>query len=158
MPSAGRGTSVHILVADDHPLFVGALEAVVESDPRYEIVGVAKDGEEAVKLAEELSPDIVLLDEELAHRESSEVTRRLRETKSAPRVLMLTGAPAEHSEVEARGTGANAFVRRPRSATDLLETLKVVTLLVDPLAAAVAEVAAYASAARVSVAGVDRRP
>jgi two-component system response regulator DesR len=139
MPTAAGGTLARILVADDHLLFVGALQAVVEGDPRYEIVGVATEGQEAVRLAEELSPDIVLLDEELAHRESSEVPRRLSDAKSAPRVLVLTGADAEHPEVEATATGAIAFVRRPRSAADLLETLKLVTVLVDPLAAAVAE-------------------
>ena len=158
MPTAAGGLSVRILVADDHPLFVGALQAVVEPDPRYEIVGVAADGQEAVRLAEELSPDILLLSEKLAHREGSAAMRRLREPKSAPPVLVLTGARAEEPQVEAPATGADAFVRRPRSAADLFETLKVVTLLVDPLAAAVAEVAAYASAARLSLVGVDRRP
>ena len=53
---------VRVLIADDHRLFAEALEAVLSSEPRIEVVGRASDGGEAVELARQLEPDLVILD------------------------------------------------------------------------------------------------
>ena len=55
-------TPVRVLIADDHRLFAEALEAVLSSEPRIEVVGRAADGGEAVELARRLEPDLVILD------------------------------------------------------------------------------------------------
>ena len=124
---------MRVLLADDHPLFVQAFETLLAPDPRYEIVGIAADGEEAVRLAEELSPDVILLDQGMPEMDGQEVTRRICEAEPAPRVLIFTGSDTELNTVDAHAAGATAFVRKPRSAADLLETLELVRLLLDPL-------------------------
>jgi DNA-binding NarL/FixJ family response regulator len=121
---------IRVLVADERPLFANAVETVLATHPRFELVGVASDGETTVKLANELSPDVVLIDAELPDLDGLEVTRRVCES-TAPRMVILTGADAEVDPVQAHDAGAGAYLPKPRSAADLLDTLEFTALLLD---------------------------
>jgi DNA-binding NarL/FixJ family response regulator len=63
MPSAvSFGRAVRVLIADDHRLFAESLMTVLSEDERVDVVGIAADGREAVELAAELRPDVILMD------------------------------------------------------------------------------------------------
>jgi two-component system nitrate/nitrite response regulator NarL len=114
---------VRVLVADDHRLFVEALEAILAPDERIEIVGRASNGAEAIELARELEPDVVLMDISMPVLDGFEATRRLRDELPGARVLMLTGSNARQDIAKARKAGAAAYVTKDRIAADLLETI-----------------------------------
>ena len=122
--------TIRVLLADERPLFANAVQTMLATHPRFELVGVAFDGEEAVDLANELLPDIVLIDADLPDLDGLEVTRRICEG-SAPRMVILTGAGADVDAVEAHDAGAGAYLPKARSAADLLDTLEFTALLLD---------------------------
>jgi CheY-like chemotaxis protein len=132
MSGAAPDHAVRILLTDNthHRLFAKALHTKLENDPRFEVVGIASDGEEAVHLVGEVGPDIVLLDREQDEGTLS-ATRLISSRKRAPRVVVLAGPDDEFGAVEAHDAGAAAFLRKPRSAADLLETLELATLLIQ---------------------------
>ena len=120
---------IRVMLADPRPLFASAVQTMLSRHPRFELVGVAFDGEEAVELANELWPDILLVDADLPKLDGVEVTQRLSESV-APRMIILTGDSADDA-VEAHDAGAGASLPRPRSAADLLDTLEFTALLLD---------------------------
>jgi two-component system nitrate/nitrite response regulator NarL len=130
MSGAAPDHAVRILLMDNQRLFASALHARMEQDSRFEIVAVAEDGDDALRLVAEAEPDVVLLDAGMPAGEAVSATRLISESDRAPRVLILTGAGDELDAVEAHDAGAVAFLRRPRSAADLLETLELATALI----------------------------
>ena len=130
MSGAAPDHAVRILLMDNQRLFASALHARLEQDPRFEIVAVAEDGDDALRLVDEAEPDVVLLDAQMPKDEALAATRSISESNRAPRVLILTGVGDELDAVEAHDAGATAFLRRPRSAADLLETLELATALI----------------------------
>jgi DNA-binding NarL/FixJ family response regulator len=115
---------------DNQRLFACALHARLEQDPRFEIVAVAEDSADAVRLVEEKEPDIVLLDTEMPRGDALKATRLISANDQAPRVLILADAYDRFDAGEAHDAGAAAFLRRPRSAADLLETLQLAAVLI----------------------------
>jgi len=130
MSGAAPDHAVRILLMDNQRLFASALQAKLEQDPRFEIVAVASDSGDAVRLLDEVEPDVVLLDAESHTAETLSATRVISASEPAPRVLILAGAEEELDAVEAHDAGAAAFLRRPHLATDLLETLELATVLI----------------------------
>jgi two-component system nitrate/nitrite response regulator NarL len=114
---------VRVLLADDHRLFVEALEAILAPDKRIEVVGRAANGAEAVDLARELEPDVVLMDISMPVLDGIEATRRLRAELPGARVLMLTGSNARQDVAKARKAGAAAYVTKDRIAADLVAAI-----------------------------------
>lgn len=122
--------TIRVLLADERPLFANAVQTMLAAHPRFDLVGIASQGEEAIELANDLSPDLVLIDADLPDIDGLEVTRRICE-ESAPRMVILTGAEPDVDSVEAHDAGAGAYVPRARSAADLLDTLEFTALLLD---------------------------
>jgi DNA-binding NarL/FixJ family response regulator len=123
-------TQIRVLLADERPLFANAVQTMLATHPRFELVGVAFDGEEAVELATELEPDVILIDADLPDLDGLEVTKRICEG-SSPRMVILTGADSDLDAVEAHDAGAGVYLPRARSAADLLDTLEFTALLLD---------------------------
>jgi DNA-binding NarL/FixJ family response regulator len=121
--------TIRVLLADERPLFANAVQTMLATHPRFDLVGVASRGAEAVELANELLPDVVLIDADLPDLDGLEVTRRICE-ESDPRMVILTGEPGGDA-VEAHDAGAGAYLPKPRSAADLLDTLEFTALLLD---------------------------
>jgi DNA-binding NarL/FixJ family response regulator len=121
---------VRILIIDDRRLFASALHASLDQDPRFEIVGVAADRDEVVQLATEVEPHVVLLDAALSDSVALDATRRIVGGERSPRVLIMAGPENELDPVEAHCAGASAFLRRPHSTEDLIETLELASILV----------------------------
>jgi two-component system, NarL family, nitrate/nitrite response regulator NarL len=118
---------LRVLIADDHRLFVEALEAILASDERIEVVGQAADGSEAVELARALGPDVVLMDVSMPVLDGFEATREIRADSEGIRVLMLTGSNSRADVDRSRDAGASGYVTKDRIASELVEAIVEVT-------------------------------
>jgi DNA-binding NarL/FixJ family response regulator len=114
---------IRVLIADDHSLFAQALQAILGTDRRFEVVGLAKDGRQAVELAAALKPDIVLMDISMPVLDGFQATRQLRKRSPETSVLMLTGSNARVDVDKARTSGAAGYVTKDRIAGELIDAI-----------------------------------
>lgn len=112
---------IRIVIADDHPIFRDGLRRLLETEPGLKVVGEACDGAEAVKLACQLRPDILLLDLAMPRMPGLDALREISGSQgpSTVRVILLTAAAEKHQIVEALQLGARGVVLKD-SATQLL--------------------------------------
>ena len=116
-------TPGRVLIADDHRLFAEALEAVLSSEVRIEVVGRASDGGEAVELARRLQPDLVVLDISMPVLDGFEAAAQLERLQRPPAVLMLTGSDAPEDVDRARRAGARGYITKDAIAARLVEAI-----------------------------------
>src|SRR5688572_30884787 len=102
-------TPVRVLIADDHRLFAEALEAILSTEQRIQVVGRAADGSEAVELARTLRPDVVALDISMPVMDGFEAAAELGKLEHPPAVLMLTGSSSPHDVDRARRAGVQGY-------------------------------------------------
>ncbi|HEY2936439.1 MAG TPA: response regulator transcription factor [Gaiellaceae bacterium] len=114
---------IRVLIADDHRLFAEALEAILSTDDRVVVSGTAKDGREAVSLADELDPDVILMDISMPVMDGIEALEELRRSGSKAGVLMLTGSSARGDVDRARQAGAAGYVTKDRIAAELIDAI-----------------------------------
>jgi DNA-binding NarL/FixJ family response regulator len=103
---------VRVLVVDDVHAFLGAMVAVVDETPGFEIVGAASSGEDALTLAAELLPDLVLMDVHLPGIDGIEATRRLLGAARAPAVVLLSTYDDEVGDQFVAESGAGAYLNK----------------------------------------------
>jgi DNA-binding NarL/FixJ family response regulator len=115
--------SVRVLLADDDPLFLDALEAILGIESRIEIAGRAYDGEEATRLTQELEPDVVLMDLSMPVVDGFEASRRIRADAPGAAVIVLTGSSYADDVEKAYDAGARGYVTKDRIAQDLVRTV-----------------------------------
>ncbi|HET9781278.1 MAG TPA: response regulator transcription factor [Candidatus Dormibacteraeota bacterium] len=103
---------IRVLVADDHRLFRAGLARMLSADPRFEVVGEAKDGAEAIDMALERKPDVVLMDLQMPRVTGVDAVKRLK--TDAPEVRsVVVSAYAEGSMIaEAMANGATGYVSK----------------------------------------------
>jgi DNA-binding NarL/FixJ family response regulator len=104
-----------IVVAEDDETFLDTLTAVLEADGRFEIVGHARNGDEAVDLVGTLDVDAVVMDIEMPLVDGVQATRQLRELP----ILAISGHDYEERVLEIRQAGASDYVRKSRVEEDL---------------------------------------
>lgn len=112
---------LRLLIADDHAPFASSLKALLEHEESVEVVGIARDGVEAVKLAASLEPNVVLLDVDMPRMDGFEAAERIKERNPATRIVIVTGT-AESSE-RAREVGGSGFVLKADVGDELLEAI-----------------------------------
>jgi DNA-binding NarL/FixJ family response regulator len=112
-----------VLIADDEPLFIDSVQALLAGDDRVEIVGTATNGQDAVELAVALDPDVTLLDISMPMLDGIEATRRIRERLPDACVLVLTGSSISADVDRARQAGVAAFLTKDRIGTQLVEAI-----------------------------------
>jgi DNA-binding NarL/FixJ family response regulator len=100
-----------VLIVDDHPSFRASARTLLEAEG-YEVVGEAEDGESAIRAAEELHPDVVLLDVQLPDLDGFEVTERLRELDGAPAVVLTSSRDCSDYGRCIECSGAHGFVAK----------------------------------------------
>ncbi|MGE0406908.1 MAG: response regulator [Candidatus Korobacteraceae bacterium] len=110
---------IRILIADDHPIFRDGLRRLLESEPDFKVVAEASDGAEAVALATQHPPDILLLDLAMPRSPGMEALRELADSKSPVHIILLTAAIERAQMVEALQLGARGIVLK-ESATEVL--------------------------------------
>jgi len=115
--------AIRVLIADDHRLFAEALEAILSGDERIELVGLALDGKEAVRLAAEQVPDVVLMDISMPLMDGIAAAREIRRADGGVRILMLTGSNSRADVDRARKAGAAGYVTKDRIAAELVEAI-----------------------------------
>ena len=119
---------VRVLVVDDHPLMRDSLRRVLENTGEFEIVGQAANGEEAVPLAQDLSPDAVIMDVLMPGMGGVEACREIVELLPDARVLMLTASTDDDAVIAAVAAGATGYVVKDASLEDLLEAVRDVAM------------------------------
>jgi len=110
---------INIVIADDHPIFRDGLRRLLEAEPGLKVIGEACDGAEAVRMARQLKPDILLLDLAMPRHPGLEALRELGTGQQSVRVILLTAAAEKQQIVEALQLGARGVVLKD-SATQLL--------------------------------------
>jgi DNA-binding NarL/FixJ family response regulator len=101
---------IRVLIADDHALFRRGLEMVLKEEPGIELVGLASDGAEAVRVAGEALPDVVLMDIRMPKVTGIEAARRIKEVAPSAKVVMLTISDEEEDRFEAAQAGASGYL------------------------------------------------
>ena len=102
--------TLRLLVVDDHPVVRMGLVAMLSEHADFEVVGEAADGAEGVERAEELRPDVVLMDVKMPGMDGVEALRRLRELENPARVLIVTSFTEQRTVVPALRAGAAGYV------------------------------------------------
>lgn len=121
--AAMTGRAVRVLIVDDHKLFAEALQAILETDERLDVVGYAKDGAEAVELDAALRPDVVLMDISMPVMDGFEATEKIRAARTGACVLMLTGSDSSTDVDRSRAAGAAGYVTKDRIAAELVDAI-----------------------------------
>lgn len=117
---------VRVLIADDNGLFRSALDAILATEPSIRVVGRASDGEEAVRMAADLQPEVVLMDLSMPVLDGFLATRRIQEEAPRARVLVLTGSPERTDVEQAEEAGAAGYVTKDRIASELVAAIHAV--------------------------------
>lgn len=111
------------LIVDDDLAFRRAVKQLLESAPEVRVVGEATDGEEAIRLAQELRPDVVLMDITMPHLDGLEATVRIKAKRPEVKVIVLTVHNEEVYRKTAYERGADAFLAKKTVGAQLLSTI-----------------------------------
>ena len=115
---------IRVMVVDDHEIVRVGLKQVLELSGEFEVVGQAADGEEAVRVAAEVSPDLVLMDVIMPRKDGVEACREIMESAPDVRVVMLTASNAEDAVVESVAAGASGYILKETDMEQLLSALR----------------------------------
>jgi DNA-binding NarL/FixJ family response regulator len=118
--------SIRVLLADDQELMRMAFRMVVDSQPDLEIVGEAGDGVEALAAVAQLAPDVVLMDVRMPRMDGVEATRRISDSSSPARVIVLTTFDLDEYVYSALRAGASGFLLKDVQPADLLSAIRAV--------------------------------
>jgi len=127
--------TISVLVVDDHPLLRKCLQRTLEDDPQVVVVGTAANGAEAVKLAGEVAPRVVVMDLAMPVMDGIEATRQILRQAPQTAILMLSISSEESSVREAFEAGARGFLLKNAVDFNLADAVKAVAAgkrVVDP--------------------------
>jgi len=117
---------IRVVVADDQALFRRGLSVVLAASDDIEVVGEASDGEEAVAKAQELTPDVVLMDVRMPRLSGIEAARHIRRILPATEILMLTVSDEEEDLYESVKAGANGYLLKEIAIEEIAETVRAI--------------------------------
>jgi two-component system response regulator NreC len=115
-----------ILLVDDHAVVRGGLKMLLAADPELEIVGEAETGAEGIRLAEELGPDVILMDISMPDMNGIEATRIIKAQHPKIAVLALTMHEDDQYFFEMLGAGASGYVPKRAAPNDLISAIHAV--------------------------------
>src|SRR5919108_2583063 len=121
--NGSRAAPIRVLLADDDPRFVAALGALIDSQPELMVVGTARDGLEAIELADELDPEAVVIDLHMPLLDGVTAVARLRRDHPNVCVIALTGDAAPELHDAVRETGADGVLLKTELVDGLVERL-----------------------------------
>jgi DNA-binding NarL/FixJ family response regulator len=118
--------SIRILVVDDHDVVRQGVRLILRRKTDWEICGEAEDGLEALEKAQELKPDLIILDISMPGKDGLEVAAELRKRKSTAKVLILTMHDSKDLIEAARAVGAKGHVVKSHAARDLTKAIQTI--------------------------------
>ena len=118
--------TIRVLLCDDQALVRGGFRMILEARPDLEVVGEAEDGLQAVELAGQIEPDVILMDVRMPNIDGVEATRRIVERGSGARVIVLTTYDLDEYVYEALRAGASGFLLKDAAPAQILEAIRVV--------------------------------
>ncbi|MEU8488376.1 response regulator transcription factor [Streptomyces sp. NPDC048641] len=118
--------TVRVVLADDQPLVRSGLRVLIADTPDLEVVGEAANGEEAVRLAKEVSPDVIVMDIRMPGMNGIEATSLVTSGPGATRVLVLTTFDEDDHVYGALRAGASGFAVKDMALDDILAAIRVV--------------------------------
>lgn len=126
-----------VLIADDQELFADALRGIIESRAtQFKVVGVAGNGAQAIEMAHELNPDIVLMDIRMPGIDGVEATRRIHNRDRNTKILILTTFSDDEYVYESLAHGAIGYLLKNRPVEELINSLKALSggiMQIDPV-------------------------
>jgi DNA-binding NarL/FixJ family response regulator len=118
--------SIRVLIADDHALFRRGLEMVLQGEAGLELVGQASDGQEAVQLAGEVVPDVVLMDIRMPKMTGIESARQMKEVAPSAKIIILTISDEDDDLFEAIRAGASGYLLKDIPLDELADSVRAV--------------------------------
>jgi DNA-binding NarL/FixJ family response regulator len=116
--------SIRVLIVDDEVPFTEMVRALLEVEQGIEVVGAAADGKQAVKLALQLAPDVIVMDISMPVMDGLDATREIREQDPTANVLILTGSLNTAEVDRARTVGAAGYLTKDRIAGELVAEIR----------------------------------
>lgn len=117
---------LHVLIADDHPLFRKGMRALLTAAPDFRVVGEATTGQEAIELAGSLQPDVILMDLQMPGMNGVEATRQILHTSPHIRILIVTLFEDDASVFAALRAGARGYVLKDAHEEEMLRAIRAV--------------------------------
>ena len=118
--------SLRVVICDDHALFRRGLEMVLEDEPDIEVVGEATDGIQAVEKAQELMPDVILMDVRMPKRSGIEATQQIKELLPHVKILVLTISDEEADLYDSIKAGAAGYLLKEISTDEVADAIRSV--------------------------------
>ena len=115
---------IRVMVADDHPIMRNGLRDALDAEEDLEVVGQASDGDEAVKMAERVEPDVIVMDVMMPGKDGVDACREIMEALPATQVLMLTASSTEDAVVEAVAAGATGYLQKHSGPEELAVAIR----------------------------------
>lgn len=118
--------AIRILIADDHTVVRKGLKALITTEPGLEVVGEAADGEEAIRRARILKPDVILMDMSMPHKDGVAAIQAIRAEDPQARILVLTSFAEDKKILAAIKAGALGYLLKDASPDELLRAIQEV--------------------------------
>ena len=115
--------TIRVLIVDDHTVVRDGLNALLSAEPGMEVVGSAADGVEAVRLAQELNPDVILLDLVMPRMDGVQATIEIKRNNPEARILVLTSFAENHQVFSAIKSGAIGYMMKDTSSEELIQAI-----------------------------------
>jgi DNA-binding NarL/FixJ family response regulator len=125
-PTATSGEPIRVLVVDDHALFRRGLQMVLEQEPDIDVVGEASDGTEAVTVAGDKLPDVVLMDVRMPRRGGIDACTAIKDVVPSAKIIMLTISDEEADLYEAVRAGAMGYLLKEISIEEVASAIRAV--------------------------------
>jgi two-component system response regulator NreC len=119
-------SKIRVLLAEDHAIVRKGLRALLEDEANVEVIGEAEDGREAVRITEQLRPDVVLMDISMPHLSGLEATRQIKKRFPEVQVLVLTRHANEEYVFQILRAGASGYVVKKAAPAELILAIQSV--------------------------------
>jgi DNA-binding NarL/FixJ family response regulator len=117
-------STIRVLLVDDHALFRRGVASLLAAEGGFEVVGEAADGQQALEMARDLVPDVILMDVSMPIMDGLEATRRIKAEMPYVRIVVLTVSDGDHSLFEAVKSGAQGYLLKNIEPQALYGTLR----------------------------------
>ena len=126
MSMSGENDMIHVMVADDHAIVRKGICALLATEPDIEVVGEAQDGQEAIKVAQRVQPEVILMDLVMPGLDGLEATRHISARQPEARILVLTSFAGDDKIFPAIRAGALGYLLKDSGPDELVQAIRQV--------------------------------